>query len=68
MPRTTHDQIILDLLKTIPGRLYITQDGTKLYALANEDTVLEFTGPDFSTMTDEDVNDYIVDIFKQFAK
>ena len=61
MLKCYYDQIIIELLKSKPGHLYITDDGQKLYALANESDVLEFTGPDFSTMTDEDVNRYIVD-------
>lgn len=58
------DEIVVELLKLTPGHVYITADGQKLFALANDKDVLEFTGPDFSTMTDEDVNNYIVEILK----
>lgn len=65
MPKCYYDQIIVELLRQVPGHVYITEDGKKLYALANDSDVLEFTGPDFSNMTDEDVTAYIVDILSQ---
>lgn len=62
MVRATSDVIIRELLKTKPGHLFITPDGTTLYVLVSDEweTVLEFTGPDFSVMSDDDVNAYIV--------
>lgn len=61
MPRCYYDEILVEMLKHVPGHVYITEDGKKLYALANDTDVLEFTGPDFSNMTDDDINKYIVD-------
>lgn len=67
MPKLTNDPIIRDLLKLMPNSMYITPDGTALYVLVPDEweTVLEFTGPDFSIMTDEDVNRYLQDTLKQ---
>ena len=61
MPRATNDPIIRDLLKLMPNSLYVTPDGSALYVLVPDEweTVLEFTGPDFSVMDDADVLRYI---------
>ena len=63
MLTTNTDVIVRELLKTKPGHLYITPDGSALYVLVPDEleTVLEFTGPDFTVMSDADVNQYIVD-------
>jgi hypothetical protein len=63
MLTVTTDIIIRELLKSKPEHLWITPDGSALYVLVPDEfeTVLEFTGPDFTTMTDEDINQYIVD-------
>jgi len=73
MPKCYYDQIVIELLRLTPGHAYITPDGKKLFALVGEENslenpegVLEFTGPDFSTMTDEDVNTYIVETLSKF--
>lgn len=69
MPRPTNDPIIRDLLKLMPNSLYVTPDGSALYVLVADEweTVLEFTGPDFSVMTDEDVLKYIASTIDQIA-
>lgn len=61
MPKLTNDPIIRDLLKLMPNSMYITPDGSALYVLVPDEweTVLEFTGPDFTVMSDEDVNLYL---------
>lgn len=61
MPNANNDPIIRDLLKLMPNSLYVTPDGTALYVLVPDEfeTVLEFTGPDFTVMSDEDVLAYI---------
>lgn len=68
MVRSSNDTIIRELLKLKPGHLYITPDGTALYVLCDDEweTVLEFTGPDFSIMSDEDVNDYIMETLNNY--
>jgi len=67
MVRSSSDTIIRELLKTRPGHLFILPDGSALYVLVDDEweTVLEFTGPDFSVMSDEDVNDYIIETFNK---
>ena len=61
MPKLTNDPIIRDLLKLMSNSMYITPDGSALYVLVPDEweTVLEFTGPDFTVMSDEDVNLYL---------
>lgn len=46
-------------LKNNPGHAYVTPDGKKLYAIADEDYMLVFEG-DFSRMDENDVNRFIV--------
>lgn len=67
MVTTNNDVIIRELLKSKPNHLWIAPDGSALYVLAADEfeTVLEFTGPDFTTMTDDDVNEYIIDVFNK---
>lgn len=68
MLNTYYDQIIVALLKEREGECFILPDGSKLYALGGDGkTVFEFTGPNFLEMTDEQVNQYIVDTLKQFV-
>lgn len=63
MVKLNADIILRELLKTKPDHMYIPRDGSALYVLVPDDweTVLEFTGPDFSVMTDEDVQQYLED-------
>lgn len=67
MTRTSNDPVIRELLKMKPDSMYITPDGDKLYLLVPDEweTVLEFTGPDFSVMSDEDVEKYVMATFAQ---
>lgn len=69
VPKRSNDPIIRDLLKLMPNSLYVTPDGSALYVLVPDEweTVLEFTGPDFSVMTDEDVLNYIASTVDQIA-
>jgi hypothetical protein len=68
MVRSSNDLIIRELLKTRPGHLFILPDGSALYVLVDDEweTVLEFKGPDFSVMTDADVNDYIIETLNNY--
>lgn len=70
MVKLNADIILRELLKTKPDHMYIPRDGSALYVLVPDDweTVLEFTGPDFSVMSDEDVNDYIVETLNKLSK
>jgi hypothetical protein len=70
MVKLNVDTILRDLLKQKPDHMYIPADGSALYVLVPDDweTVLEFTGPDFSVMSDEDVNDYIVETLNKLSK
>lgn len=66
--RPYYDQIIHELLKTKPGHMFVTQDGSALYVLADDEweTIMMFTGPDFSVMSDQDVNDYIIETLNNY--
>jgi hypothetical protein len=68
MVKSTDDVIIRELLKTKPGHLYILPDGSALYVLVADEweTVLMFTGPDFSVMTDAQINDYIIETLNNY--
>ena len=56
-----YDQIIMELLREREGEVYISDDGKTLYALTTDGGLLRLTGPDFSIMTDSDVNEYIIE-------
>lgn len=62
MPTAKNDPIIRELLKLLPNHIYVLPDGSALYVLVPDEfeTVMEFTGPDFTVMSDEDVLEYIV--------
>lgn len=63
MPHPSNDPIIRDLLKLMPNSIYVMPDGSALYVLIPDgfETVMEFTGPDFTMFTDDDVLRYIAD-------
>lgn len=46
-------------LQQRPDEVCITPDGKELYALT-EGGMIRFTGPNFNEMTDEEINDFIV--------
>lgn len=60
-----NEQDILAQLVANPGQAYITPDGKKLYALiSSEDGMLVFEG-EFTNMSDQDVNRFVVNTLKK---
>lgn len=68
-PRPNNDPVIRELLKLLPNSLYVTPDGSALYVLVADEweTVLEFTGPDFSIMSDSDVLQYVAETINKIT-
>lgn len=58
-----HEALIIEQLRLHPGSAYITSDGKSLYALT-EGGMLHWTGVDFGSMTDDEINVYIRESLK----
>jgi hypothetical protein len=58
------EKIIYEGLKKHPGSAYITPDGKELYALA-DGGMFCWTGMDFKSMSEDEVNLYIQESLKR---
>jgi hypothetical protein len=58
---------LLDLLKSVPNQVLLSDDGTRLYSLVGPDDKLmvAFCGSkNFQDMTEEEVNEFIQNLLK----
>ena len=66
-----NNQLIIDLLKTKPGHILVSPDGTHLYALTQDaegkDKIVVIVAGDknLNDMTSDEVNQFIIDTLKQ---
>lgn len=51
----------LRILTERSGQCYIAHGGKELYVSGPDGTIVQFTGPDFGAMTDDEVSQYIID-------
>lgn len=65
MLKFVNSSFFLTILKRNPDRYVISPAGTELYALAPGDQVIEFSGPNFKEMNEDQCNKYIVDSIKK---
>lgn len=61
------DREIFVKLQIRPDHMYITPDGSALYVLV-EGGMLCFTGPNFRSMSEEEVNEFLQDAISQLKK
>jgi hypothetical protein len=66
MIKTYYDQVITALLEARPGHCHVSPDGLTLHALGPDGIIVEFTGPNFKELSEEEVNDYIVAQLKAY--
>ena len=68
MFRFVDSSFILILLKRKPGYCVVNPDGSKLYALAPTDQVIEFSGRNFKEMTNDEVNQFMIDSINEVLR
>ena len=61
---TYAERVIYAALLMDPDSMYITPDGTELYVLVTGGMIC-LTGPNFNTMSEEDINVFIQEFFKK---
>ena len=55
------EEEIVAALKLVKGYMYINNEGTALYVLFPNDEVCKFTGANFNTMSDSEINKWLQD-------